>query len=87
MQVGVYAIYDSKMESFSAPFTSPTTANALRQFSDLVADGNTMVGRHPEDFYLWCLGVFDDKHGTFVHDSDKFPEEKLAHALNLVPVS
>lgn len=87
MQVGVYAIYDSKMESFSAPFTSQTNAHAVRMFADMAKDTSTMIGRHPEDFALWCLGAFDDAKGTFIHLSDKFPEEKLASALNLLPAS
>lgn len=56
---------------------------ARRSFGDAVNDPQTGVSRHPEDYQLYQVGVFDDNAGTF----DKFVSpEFLANAVDFVPV-
>lgn len=39
-------------------------APAVRFFSDIAADPQTMIGRHPDDHSLICLGVLDESTNT-----------------------
>lgn len=68
MKFGVYAIEDIKIESFSAPFTSPNNNTAMRQFGDVATDPNTNINRHPDDYRLCRLGEWDDQSGEFTSE-------------------
>lgn len=68
MILKAFSIYDIKSEVFSNPFFMSTNGEAIRAFKDLVTDKNTMVGRHPSDYRLMCLGKFDNVSGSFVAD-------------------
>lgn len=59
----VYSLHDSKAAVYNMPFSSPNDALARRMVEDLVVDRNTTVGRHPSDFRLYCIGLFDDEKG------------------------
>lgn len=39
---------------------------AIRSFSDLVSDPQTVLAKHPEDFKLYSLGSYDDVSGRLV---------------------
>jgi hypothetical protein len=39
-------------------------AQAVRQFTDLVKDPTTLIGKHPEDYELIELGRQDENTGT-----------------------
>lgn len=60
-----FCVYDTQAEFYSLPYFSQTLALALRSFSDVcnAPDGN--VSKHPEDFYLYEVGSFDDVTGLF----------------------
>lgn len=60
------SVYDSKAESWSFPAQADNKASAIRMFGDLVRDGRTLVGQHPEDFGLWIVGEFDTETGTIL---------------------
>lgn len=64
MMSKVFAVYDSKIGSFMAPFFMPTKGHALRAFENLVNDPNTTVCKYPSDFTLFELGEFDDQSGA-----------------------
>lgn len=61
----VYSIKDEKSLSFNTPFFCVSDGVAVRQFTDLVNDEKSLVYKHPEDFSLWLVGVFDDQKGIF----------------------
>lgn len=63
MVSNVYAIFDTKADMFNQPFVFTTNGQAIRAFSDLAYDKNTFVGRHPEDYRLFKIGMFDDSTG------------------------
>lgn len=65
MILNVYAFYDIKASFYSAPFFLVHDSLAMRAATDLVADPNTTIGRHPADFALMKLGTFDDQTGNF----------------------
>lgn len=62
----VMSIRDAKTEIFSQPMFFVTKGVALRAFMDEVQRPNSDVSKHPEDFSLWSLGVFDDQRGEFM---------------------
>lgn len=57
----MYAIYDNKTEAFNAPFFAPTDGAAVRMIQDALADPNTMLARHPQDFNLFHVGEWHSK--------------------------
>lgn len=62
----VYSILDVKGDLYNVPFFAPTNGIALRQFTDLVNDKNSVPGRHPADFKLVQVGEFDDQSGQLI---------------------
>lgn len=77
------AIRDSALNAYMRPFYSPTTASAVRSFRDEVnrrADDNNL-NRHPDDYELWLLAVFEDETGTFIQEGGP---ERLARAKDLI---
>lgn len=63
MKTRMFAIYDVKAQMYNAPFFMPSVGMAIRAFSDLVNDAQSMVAKHPEDYQLFEVGGFDDNSG------------------------
>lgn len=63
MLLNAYTIYDRKALQYHPPFFASTDGAAIRMVSDLAADPNTSVGRHPEDYVLFRAGGYDDSNG------------------------
>ncbi|AZL82848.1 nonstructural protein [Apis mellifera associated microvirus 9] len=61
----VFAVYDVKAGSYHPPFYQINKGLAMRSFSDLVANPQSTLYRHPQDFALYELGTFDDVTGKF----------------------
>lgn len=61
------AVMDGAVQAFAPPFFVPQVAVAIRSFTDEVNNprAESMLGRHPEDYTLVCLAVFDDESGAF----------------------
>lgn len=61
----MYTLYDSKSESYVAPFYAKAKGDALRQITAVVNDPNSKhdFGKYPEDFTLFEIGMFDDVTG------------------------
>lgn len=76
MQLRAYAIYDRKSVAYHTPFFAAAEGAAIRSFSDLVNDKNTSVGRHPTDYVLFFIGVYDDQSGTMV------PVAPIVHVID-----
>lgn len=55
----LFAVYDSKAETYNPPFTMRTPAEAMRAFTHAATDKETAMGQHPEDFSLFFLGYYD----------------------------
>lgn len=60
-----FALYDTKAGLFHVPFFFPHMGQAIRACIDLAGDLSTIVGRHPSDFALYEIGLYDDATGTF----------------------
>ncbi len=77
MKLNSYSIYDTASGLYSRPFFTPSDAEAIRSFSDIVQDAEHPIGRHPEDYTLFRLGRFDDTTGAI----DNEVNESLCTAL------
>lgn len=81
MLLNAYSVYDVKSLTYSPPFFQPAHGSAARMFSDLANDANTSVGRHPADYSLFCLGLFDDQTGKLLALDQR---EHIADAVSFV---
>lgn len=63
MKMKMYSLLDEKAKVFSRPFYANTDGEALRSFSSVIEDKNSMPGKFPIDFTLWKVGEFDDNTG------------------------
>jgi len=61
----IFAIYDSKAESFTNPVYLNSTGLAVRTFSDSVQDPESQFAKHPADYTLFELGTYDDNSAEF----------------------
>lgn len=78
----VFALFDSKAECYGTPFFMSNRNMAVRAFSDLAADRNTLVAKHSEDFTLFEVGSFDDATGVLA----KQEPVSLGHAVMPEPM-
>lgn len=71
MKQVVVSIRDRAAECFSRPVFTQSVGTAIRSFTDEVNrnEPNNELRRHPEDFDLYSVGVFDDETGMFECES------------------
>ena len=62
----IFSIQDTKSETFNPPFFQKNTGEALRTFSKLVNDPQSILAQFPEDFILVRLGLFDAENGEII---------------------
>lgn len=62
--LNVYAVYDLLGESYGQPYFTANDKTAVRMFSDACKDPETPVGRHPQDFALFRIGVWNSDSGS-----------------------
>lgn len=78
--IKVFSIFDVKADCYHQLFVMQTRAQAIRAFSDLANDKSTDVGKHPEDYKLVCVGVFDTSTGELMGE----PQESLGFATEWI---
>lgn len=66
MKLSVFAIYDTKALVYGTPFFMDSPGRAVRAFSDLANDRQSAINKHPSDYMLWEIAIFDDNTGRFV---------------------
>ena len=71
MKLNIYSIFDTASGLYSRPFFTQSDGEAVRSFNDIACDTEHPVGRHPEDYTLYRLGVFDDTKGHFHDESNQ----------------
>lgn len=64
----IFAVYDSKSQSYTPPYFQHRTEMAIRTFADCCNDNGHTFGKHPEDYTLYNLGEYDDAIGTISQD-------------------
>ncbi len=80
MKLNIYSIFDTASGLYSRPFFTLSDAEAIRSFSDITQDAEHPIGKHPEDYTLFRLGVFDDTTGLLNNEAN----ESLCTALERV---
>jgi hypothetical protein len=70
MKMQIFSVYDVKAECYLTPFFQNTVAQGIRAFEDINENPNTVINKHPEDFSLYHIGVFDVSSGKI----ESFPE-------------
>lgn len=60
----IFTLYDVKSCSFGTPFFSITTGVAIRTFTQLINDPDSLINMWPQDFQLFELGEFDSHTGA-----------------------
>lgn len=60
-----YCIVDRKAGLYNNPVFYLRDGQAVRDFQTLCSDRQTMIGRYPDDFALYCVGSFNDETGKF----------------------
>lgn len=68
MKYYVVCVRDRAADVFGAPNFVVSIGGAIRSFSDEInreGDANNMFNKHPDDFDLYKLGLFDDQTATF----------------------
>lgn len=63
MEQKIFSIYDSKAKIWSRPMYVQETGQMIREFQDIANDKNHPIGKHPEDYALYQIGIWEDKHG------------------------
>lgn len=81
MIIHAYSLYDRKSLQYHQPFFALADGAAVRMLQDLVADGNTTVGRHPGDYVLYRCGAYDDASGQLL------PVTALEHICDALVVA
>lgn len=67
-KLGVFAIRDRAIDAFMNPFCAPSNGMAIRSFSDEVNRDDSPMNKHPDDYELYKLGVWDQDTGEFVNE-------------------
>lgn len=64
MDLVMMAIHDGAAAAFMRPFFVMSVGEGVRAFSDLVADPEHPIGRHPDDYTLFRVGTFSQPSGV-----------------------
>lgn len=80
MNHNIYAVYDSKSESYTTPFFDHAEGRAIRTFADCCNDPGHQFGKHPADYTLFHLGTYDDNVGIINSE----PSRSISNGLHLV---
>ena len=71
MKLNIYTIFDTASGLYMRPFYQQSDGAAMRSFKDIATDPEHEVGRHPEDYSLFRIGVYDDNNAEItVEDRD-----------------
>ena len=80
MKLNVYSIFDTASGLYSRPFFSQSDPESMRSFADIAVDKTHPIGKHPGDYALYRIGIFDDTKGK-LHNEEN---ECLVTALEAV---
>ncbi|AXH74358.1 MAG: nonstructural protein [Microviridae sp.] len=66
MVVQVFSILDAKTGAFGQPFFAFNAAVAQRTVAAVLMQGDSLVGKFPQDYQLFHIGRFDDASGELM---------------------
>lgn len=70
MKLNIYSIFDSASGLYCRPFFTQSDAEAIRSFSDIATDSEHPIGKHPADYTLFRVGIFDDTTAKFTDEDN-----------------
>jgi len=79
----VYTIKDEVSTGYNPPFCATTNAEAFRTFLNLARDKSNMIGLHPGDYTLWCIGTFNEQTGILAGQEP----ERMIQASDLLKLN
>lgn len=65
----MFSIKDLKSETFNPPFYQKKMDEAIRTFTKICNDSQSLLYQFPEDFVLILIGSFDDDTGVLTPQS------------------
>lgn len=65
MKMHVFTVRDSIADVFGQPFFGLSIGGAVRGFADAINGGDPHLSKHPNDFELYRLGLYDDADASF----------------------
>lgn len=65
MKLYVFAVLDKAVGAYASPFFVRSKSEGIRSFSDACSDTSTAFAKHPDDYVLYFLCVYDDSAGMF----------------------
>ncbi len=65
MKHNAYSIFDVASGLYSRPFFTQADNEAIRSFKDIALDADHPIGKHPADYTLFRIGIWDDTTGNF----------------------
>ena len=83
MKTGLYAIFDRASGIYDGPLRGQADGVVVRQFCDMCVGGEHEVAKHPEDFTLFKIGVWND--GTA--EIESVSPEKLINGAEAIAQS
>ncbi len=83
MKLTIYSIFDTASGLYSRPFFTQSDPEAMRSFEDISTTADHPIGKHPEDYMLFRIGIFDDTKGKLVDEDN----ECLVTALECIAKS
>lgn len=83
MKLNIYSIYDTAAAAYLRPFFIPSDGQASRAFTDIATDAEHEVGKHPSDYTLFKIGIWDDNTAEFI----TFSPEKVLTGMEAVGLS
>jgi len=82
----VFSMYDKKAQAYAQPFFFPHSGEAIRALEEIVNDPKSRLNRHPSDFSLYQVGVWDDISGKIEATKNPIFLEEAASLLKNQPV-
>lgn len=73
----IFTIFDKKAVAYNQPFYYHQKGQAIRALQDNVAQVDSPISKHPEDYALYKIGEFDDQSGEISSTKPEFIEEAL----------
>lgn len=78
----LFTIHDAKVAAYLQPFFLRSKGEAIRTITDALADPNHNFTKHPEDYYLFFLGEYDDATGILLPLPTPEPVMSLLDLVN-----
>ncbi len=70
MKQNLYAIYDTASALYLRPIFAQSDGQAMRSFADAAVAAEGEIGKHPEDYTLVRIGMWEDTTAKLVDEQN-----------------